>query len=33
MTMAARLVLGIAILNLAFLLTELAINVLGVAFK
>ena len=31
--MAARLLVGIAILNLVFLLTELAINVLGVAFK
>ena len=29
--MAARLVLGLAVLNLVFLLAELAMNVLGVA--
>ena len=29
--MAARLVLGLALLNLVFLLAELALNVLGVA--
>ena len=28
---AAKLVLAVAVLNLAFLLTELALNVLGVA--
>jgi hypothetical protein len=30
--MAARLLLGLAILNLAFLFGELALNVLGVRF-
>ena len=30
--MAARLVLGLALLNLVFLLAELALNVLGVAW-
>jgi hypothetical protein len=30
--MAARLLLGLAILNLAFLFGELALNVLGVGF-
>lgn len=30
--MAARLLLGLAVLNLAFLFSELALNVLGVGF-
>jgi hypothetical protein len=30
--MAAKLVLAVAILNLVFLLTEIALNVFGVAF-
>lgn len=30
--MATRLVLGLAVLNLVFLLAELALNVLGVAW-
>jgi len=31
--MAAKLLLGIALLNLVFLLAELALNVFGVALK
>jgi hypothetical protein len=31
--MAARLLLGLAVLNLVFLMSELAINVLGLALR
>jgi hypothetical protein len=31
--MAARLLLGLAVLNLVFLMSELALNVLGVALR
>ena len=31
--MAARLLLGLAVLNLVFLVSELAFNVLGVALR
>ena len=31
--MAARLLLGLAVLNLVFLMSELAFNVLGVALR
>jgi hypothetical protein len=31
--MAARLLLGLAVLNLVFLMSELALNVLGLALR
>ena len=33
MTMAARILLGIAVLNLVFLLAKIALNVFGVMFS